>query len=435
MQVQRVSATTSLFLPRASERPRRAVQTILVVDDSRSQRLILASNLRGAGYSVMQAASAPEALALCARLEVDLILSDWMMPGMSGVEFCRALRAAHPDRYIYFILLTSRSDKGAVAEGLDVGADDFLYKPVDAAELRARIKAGDRLLALERELRGKNLRLSEALTRLNDVYQALDRDLAEARNLQLSLVPQRTHRMEGGQVTLRLRSTGHVGGDIVGYFEIDARRLGLYSIDVSGHGMAAALLTTRLAGLFTGASAERNIALSAGPEGVEGRAPAVVAAALNRLMLTELQSERYLTLGYAEIDRRSGAVRLVQAGHPHPLVQHVGGAVTRLGAGGLPIGLVEAPGWDEVAFVLRPGERFLMVSDGVIECPGRGGGEQLGQEGLERMVARMAGLRGQALMEGLIWELTRWSGLEDFPDDISCALFEYDGPRVPTPGE
>lgn len=428
-----VSVSTSLILPRLPERPRQAVRNILVVDDSRTQRMVLAAGLRSAGYSVLQAASAAEALAVCAKTDIDLILSDWMMPEMNGTDLCRALRAAHPDRYTYFILLTSRSDKGAVAEGLEVGADDFLSKPVDTAELRARIKAGDRLLALERELRGNNQLLTDALSRLQDLYQALDRDLAEARNLQLSLVPQRTHRMKGGQVTLRLRSSGHVGGDMVGSFEIDRDRLGLYSIDVSGHGVAAALLTTRLAGLFTGSAAERNIALSTGPEGlVAGRSPSVVAAALNRLMLSELQSERYLTLGYAEIDRASGRVRLVQAGHPHPLVQHADGTVTRLGEGGLPIGLIEEPSWQDIHTRLKPGERLLMVSDGVIECPGRGG-QELGQEGFERMVERMAGLRGQALIEGLIWDLTRWSGSEDFPDDVSCALFEYDGPPAETP--
>lgn len=419
-------------LPALSERPAQAIRTVLIVDDSRSQRLLIAAGLRDAGYSVLQAANGREALDLCARLEVDLVLSDWMMPGMTGIDLCRALRAAQSDRYIYFILLTSKSGKSALAEGLGVGADDFLAKPVDNAELRARIKAGDRLLALERELRANNRLLTDALGRLNELYQTLDNDLAEARSLQMSLVPQRTHRLAGGQVSVRLRSAGHVGGDMVGFFEIDRRRLGLYAIDVSGHGMAAALLTTRLAGLFSGTSSERNIALRPGPDGPEVRSPSAVAAALHRLMMTELQSERYLTLGYAEIDRQTGDLRLVQAGHPHPVIQHADGRVSRLGSGGLPLGLIDDGQWQDIQVRLAPGERLLIVSDGVVECPGREGGE-LGQEGFERLLIRLADLRGQALIEGLIWELTRFSGSEDFPDDISFAMFEFTGPTRPAP--
>jgi len=421
-----VSVQVPLPLSAPVNVPRRAVRNVLVVDDSRSQRMLLAAGLRGAGYEVLQAASAGEAIDLCRGAQIDLILSDWMMPGMNGIDLCRALRASPSERYVYFILLTSRTDKGAVAEGLEVGADDFLTKPVDPAELRARIKAADRLLVLERDLRANNQLLSDTLGRLQDLYQGLDRDLAEARTLQLSLVPQRTQRVPGGRLSLRLRSSGHVGGDMVGAFAIDGDRLGLYSIDVSGHGMAAALLTTRLAGLFSGSTAERNIALATGPEGPVGRDPATVAAALNRLMLTELQSERYLTLCHAEIDRRSGALRLVQAGHPHPLIQRADGGLCRLGAGGMPVGLIEGAVWQTVHARLGPGDRLLMVSDGVVECPAPDGTE-LGQDGLERLLRERADLTGQALIESLVWELARWSGSEDFPDDVSLALLEFDG--------
>jgi sigma-B regulation protein RsbU (phosphoserine phosphatase) len=425
-----VSFARSEIAPRLTDRPVHAIRTVLVVDDSRSQRLTVVAGLRSGGYTVLQAASGAEALELCARVDVDLVLSDWMMPGMTGIDLCRALRAAHPERYIYFILLTSKSEKSALTEGLGVGADDFLSKPVDTAELRARIKAGGRLLALERELRGNNQLLTDALGRLHDLYQRLDQDLAEARNLQLSLVPQKSIRMGFGQVSMRLRSAGHLGGDMVGRFTIDARRFGLYAIDVSGHGTAAALLTTRLAGLFSSDSPERNIALRPGPDGVESRPPAAVAAALHRLLLGELRSERYLTLGYAEIDGVSGAVRLVQGGHPHPVILRRDGGIERLGQGGLPLGLIDSATWVDLEAQLNPGDRLLIVSDGVIECPGRDG-QDLGQEGMERVLVHLSGLRGQALIEGLIWELVRWSGSEDFPDDVSCVLYEYEGPPPP----
>lgn len=405
----------------------RAIRNVLIVDDSRAQRMIVERGLQTLGVNTFHADSGEQALALCARVDIDLVLSDWMMPGMNGIDFCRALRALPSDRYIYFILLTSKSDKAAVAEGLDVGADDFLTKPLDQGELRARVNAGERVLAMERMLRGNNALLSDTLARLRALYESLDRDLVEARNLQQSLLRERHHRYAEGQVSLILRPSGPVGGDMVGFFDIAPGVSGFYGFDVSGHGVTSALLTARLFGLLSGATPGHNIAIARGPDGPVGRSPAKVARTMNELMLSEIQSERYVTLGYAEIDRTSGRVRMVQAGHPHPLVQHADGRISVLGDGGLPVGLLEDAQYEEFETCLVPGERLLWVSDGVTECPNPAG-EELGHEGLQRLLLKLDGLRGTRLLDGLMWELANWHGSEDFPDDISCALFEYDGP-------
>jgi len=422
-----VNASVANSLPGNPVLPRHGIRTVLVVDDSRAQRHLVASGLRACGFDVLQAASGDEALTLCQRAHVDLVLSDWMMPGMDGIEFCRALRALDDDRYVYFILLTSNSDKAAVAQGLEVGADDFLAKPVDPGELRARIKAGERLLTMERELRAKNRLLSDTLAKLRNLYEALDRDLIEARKLQQSILRERDHAFDSGHVSMLLRPSGHIGGDMVGCFAINAQQMGLYSFDVSGHGVASALMTARLAGLLSGASADQNIAIVRGAGGMVGRAPSQVAAAMNRLMLSEIQTERYATLAYAELDLTTGIIRLVQAGHPHPLVQHRDGSISFLGDGGLPVGLIDDAEYEDCEIRLNPGERLLLVSDGVTECPGPCG-EQLGHSGLGRILSDLRRLRGNTLLEALMWELSRWSGSEDFPDDVSCALFEYDGP-------
>ena len=87
-------------------------------------------------------------LEICEAWPPDMVLSDWMMPAMNGLEFCHAFKNMPRDGYGYFILLTSKSAKGDVAEGLEGGADDFLSKPVNGVELRARLAAGERIIQM-----------------------------------------------------------------------------------------------------------------------------------------------------------------------------------------------------------------------------------------------------------------------------------------------
>ncbi len=178
---------------------------VLVADDSRAQRRMLALQLARWGYQVAEADTGDAALALARKTDFDFVLSDWMMPGMTGPEFCRAFRDLPRDGYGYFVLLSSKSEKEAVADGLDGGADDFLTKPVNAGELRARLTAGERILGMQAELRRQNRDLSA-------LYDALARDLDEARRLQQFLVPEQTVGLGTAEVTFLMRPSGHVGG-------------------------------------------------------------------------------------------------------------------------------------------------------------------------------------------------------------------------------
>ena len=138
---------------------------------------------------MVDAESGEEALEICRTCDIGLIISDWMMPGISGVEFCRIYREMTRDRPGYFILLTAQTDREVLAEGLESGADDFLSKPVSSIELHARLRAGERVLNAQRALSVKNAELRLTLDKLSEAYSAIDRDLREARRFQEGLVP------------------------------------------------------------------------------------------------------------------------------------------------------------------------------------------------------------------------------------------------------
>ncbi|WP_372571520.1 PP2C family protein-serine/threonine phosphatase [Ruegeria jejuensis] len=407
-----------------------SIRHVLVVDDSRLQRRILASSLKKWGLEVIEADSGEEALRICAENPPDLVLSDWVMPGISGPDFCRAFRDLETNWYSYFILLTSKSEKNEVAQGLDAGADDFLIKPVSSDELRARISAGDRVLGMQRELSEKNRLIEKALEELKLAHDAIDKDLIQARKIQESLVPELSREFGASRVSLLLEPCGHIGGDLVGMFSPGAGRLGFYSIDVSGHGITSAMMTARLGSYLSGSYLDQNLAMERRFDKFYSlRQPEEVARILNARLLTDRGVEEYFTMAYGIVDLESGMLRLVQAGHPHPLLLRRDGTTTFLGEGGVPIGLLPDVPYNQIETKLERGDRVLMYSDGFTECRLENG-EMLDEDGLLDLVhACDPEVQGRAFLDALYDKLSqRMSPEFGMEDDVSATLFEFNGP-------
>lgn len=393
-------------------------QSVLIVDDAVTYRKLLAGLLQQWGYSVFEAENGEQALDMLHRHPINLLISDWEMPVMDGVTLCREVRRQFDARYIYLILLTVRESTEDLRDGFDAGADDFLRKPVNRVELQARLHAGERILQLEKTLASRNHSLSEAL-------QQIQLDLQAAAALQQSILP--PHAIQHGpyHADWLFIPSAWVSGDIFHFFPLDGKAVGFYSVDVSGHGVSAAMMSVAIARQFLhGRTVDRFLYSD---EAITP--PAQVVSILNQRFVAQSSDiTSYFTMVYGVIDLDSGIGRLCQAGHPTPLIISPGGEVRTVGEGGPPIGLLDTLSWDEVTFTLAPGERLCLYSDGISECENPQQ-EMFGAPRFSALLASLAPLPVQQFLAGVQARLNLWRQLpqdSDAPagDDISLLVIE-----------
>ena len=147
---------------------------------------------------------------------------------------------------------------------------------------------------------------------------------------------------------------------------------------------------------------------------------------MNRIVMERMQVDQYFTCVYALAELDTGKVAMVQAGHPHPLILRAGGGIESVGEGGLPIGLVPGAEYARIEIQLQPGDRLLLLSDGVNEAAD-GAGNELGDEGVISLVEKNRAMGGSALLEALVWDVQAFAGDRDLGDDISGVLYEFRG--------
>jgi CheY-like chemotaxis protein len=150
--------------PIVASTPVAAPERVLIAEDHEAAREALKSLLEWKGFSVTTAADGEAALKVLASDDAPPIaLLDWEMPGMSGIDICRAVRSNTAGRYLYLIVITAREGEEAIAEAMAAGADDFVRKPFGVPEVVARIRNGQRMLKLERSLATRITELEHAL--------------------------------------------------------------------------------------------------------------------------------------------------------------------------------------------------------------------------------------------------------------------------------
>ena len=224
---------------------------ILLVDDDTVARTILSELLHQQGHEVVEATDGQLAWDLVKRGEISFVLSDWLMPNLAGVDLCRKIRGGGLDHYIYVILCTSKGAKSDLIEGMDAGADDFLVKPISPEELRVKVRAGERVLSLEQGLADKNRELARINRRLKSAHKLIEDDLKAAAWMQTRLLPSPALLAHGVRCEWRLQPSGYVAGDTFNFFAMGEQQVGFYLLDVSGHGVPAAMLSVTLSMMLT----------------------------------------------------------------------------------------------------------------------------------------------------------------------------------------
>ncbi|OED45803.1 hypothetical protein ACH42_04595 [Endozoicomonas sp. (ex Bugula neritina AB1)] len=386
---------------------------ILIVEDARDQRMMLSVVLKKRGHQVLEAEDGQQALAVLQQHpEVRIVISDWMMPNMDGIELCEAIRQSDLGRYIYFILLTGKTEHEAVVEGIERGADDFLNKPVNFDELDARLKAGIRIIELEQALEHK--------------IQIIEKDLESAAATQERLLS-KPARIQHVDFNWFFKPSRILGGDMFGYQAIDGENIGFYQLDVAGHGIPSALFSFSLNNILSESDRRGSLTKELLKEApyYRLRQPEEVLVSLNKRFQTTPEAMLYFTIAYGVINSRTGSVRLAQAGHPPPLwLKTSSRSVESVSGGGVPIGMMPDMIYESVVLQFHPGDRLLLYSDGITECENPNG-EQFGEQRLMDVLQQGFDDEVEPLKQRIETAIRQWHGSCSFEDDATFLVLEW----------
>jgi sigma-B regulation protein RsbU (phosphoserine phosphatase) len=408
---------------------------ILIAEDERITRMTLARQLQSWGHEVTSAEDGHQAWAQFeASRDVDIVITDWEMPGVSGLELVQRIRQTPRPVYTYVIILTSRAEKSDIVSGIEAGADDYVSKPFDRDELRVRLLAGERIVRLERALNRQNAELRDANERIR-------RGLEAAARVQRSMLPKANVETQDVRTAWKYVPTDELAGDAIGLHLIDDRYLVAYVLDVSGHGVPAALLSVSAMHALEPEPADSSLlrcgngnrpAVEGGHLGTVQR-PARIATELNRRFRAGEHDGRYLTMVLCVLDTLEGRAQIVCAGHPPPILLRAGQEQPVPDEGGFPVGIFDEAEYCDGTVQLRPGDRLCLFSDGVIEQNDCDNKEQFGRGRIASGLSRRGELPVTDAAPRLIGDLDAWAGSSSFIDDVSLVLVEWTGGRVCSP--
>ncbi len=389
---------------------------ILIVDDSAVERRRLEKPLLNWGYDVISVDNIDSATEFLLKSPIQFVITDWVMPSGDGPTLCRRIRERNLPFYTYIILVTSLEGTQSLVDGLEAGADDFINKPIQNDVLHARIRAGQRLLEMEQKLRDSN----NQLKRINKI---LSDEQKKAGKIQNDLLPFYPSCEQGISIDGLFIPSIEVSGDIFNFFNIDDHHIGFYSIDVAGHGIAAAMLSFTLSRILTTDLDQCSPIKYRLPESIKPSS-SVIEGLNSQFQTDETETNGlYFTMIYGVINTKSHSIDLCQAGHPNPIYLPHNRTAHFIGKASLPVGIIPNTQYHPTYLNYSTKDRLFFYSDGITECINTTG-EMFGPEQLLNFINKTRELPLNDVLAKLKETLIIWRSSNEFEDDISLLALE-----------
>jgi serine phosphatase RsbU (regulator of sigma subunit) len=372
---------------------------LLVVDDNSVNRMVLGRYLQQQGHAVAYAENGRQAIDMLRAQPFEMVLLDIEMPEMNGYQVLEQVLADDRLRDIPIIVTSALDELDSVVKCIQMGAEDYLTKPVDQVLLKARIDAS---------LEKKRLRDEQ-----RDLLRKMEAELDFAREIQRSILPGELPRKIGCDFGALMIPARAVSGDFYAFIELDESRVGITVGDVSDKGVPAALFMALTFSLIN-------------TEARRSSSPRDVLSHVNQYLLSMNESGMFVTVLYGIFDRLTREFWYVRAGHDKPIVLDADGKLLDLDFRlGQALGLLPEPKLDEERIILPIGSAMLVFTDGVTEAMDADG--QL--FGLKRVQAAFQ-LNRHASAQDIC--LRMWQVIEEFSthqpphDDVTLVAIKID---------
>lgn len=398
---------------------------ILVVDDDQANRDSLARRLQRRGFTADTAEDGYRALEAIEANAYDLVLLDVMMPGISGLDVLQQIRQTRPQTVLPVIMATANDGSDDIAAAFELGANDYVTKPIDFTVAMARIKtqldmgrAVRQVMELQERISLRNAELENALAALKRSTERTQRDLELAARVQATFLPREVPEDARYRAAWRFLPCEQLAGDGLNICPLGPHHVAFYVLDVTGHGAASALTAVTAARMLAPSHDPASILI--GPSGVHS--PASVLNELATRFSFDANTGQFITCFYALLDLRSGLLDYASAGHPDAILVSADGSTRLLSGTGVPTGLGE--NYEQQTVRLAAGDRVWLYSDGVIEALDA----ESQMFGIPRVQESAGQLHREALEtapDTLLGQLKAWQGDGEQRDDVSILVFEW----------